>query len=396
MKFKKIVFIFSLFFFFFEILGQSFFYIKNGISFYKHKELTFFSFAPKINILNLGMYNPNELAVLSGYPSDLMTDRYGNIHNGFDKEIVNQNFNIFFVGGSTVEGRGSSSNQTTIPAYLEKIFNDEFAPFFLNKKVHVINMGFSGDTSFQEQLRIFGIIMPNYKPDLIISLTGRNNAHNLISRGTDYKINIDNLSFQYQLKFINEFKKDCIICALNFKLKSISIVYEKINSLFISLEKKIFIENKSNELKYLYDLGYENLSFKSSAQGFYSNIMTTNFYLNILDVPYFSFLQPTLTNEFKNHITNQEKEFVNKFKKNLSFYDYSVENYYKSINKFYKEANKLLSKTDINYLNLSYLFENIKETTYWDTVHYNDLGNYQIASAIANFITSKNFEKNKK
>ena len=394
MKFKKIVFIFF-FFIFFEIIGQSFFLIKNGISFYKHKELTFFSFAPKINILNLGLYNPNEVAELSGYPSNLMTDRYGNIHNGFDKEIVNQNFNIFFVGGSTVEGRGSSSNQTTIPAYLEKIFNDDYSSFFLDKKVHVINMGFSGDTSFQEQLRIFGIIMPNHKPDLIISLNGRNNAHNLIARGTDYKINIDNLSFQYQLKFINEFKKDCIICALNFKLKSISIVYEKINRLFISLEKKIFIENKSNEPKYLYDLDYENLSFKSSAQGFYSNIMTTNFYLNTFNVPYFSFLQPTLTNEFKKHITHQEKEFINKFKKNLSFYDYSSENYYKSINKFYKEADKLLSNTDINYLNLSYLFKNINETTYWDTVHYNDLGNYKIASAIAEFIISKYFDKNK-
>ena len=135
--------------------------------------------------------------------------------------------------------------------------------------------------------------------------------------------------------------------------------------------------------------------FKSSAQGFYSNIMTTNFYLNILDVPYFSFLQPTLTNEFKKHITNQEKEFINKFKKNLSFYDYSSENYYKSINKFYKEADKLLSNTDINYLNLSYLFKNINETTYWDTVHYNDLGNYKIASAIAEFIISKYFDKNK-
>ena len=250
MKFKKIIFIFFSLFLFFEILGQSFFYIKNEISFYKYKDLTFFSFAPKINILNLGMYSPNELAVLSGYPSNLMTDRYGNIHNGLDKEIVNQNFNIFFVGGSTVEGRGSSSNQTTIPAYLEKIFNEDYYPFFLNKKVHVINMGFSGDTTFQEQLRIFGIIMPNYKPDLIISLTGRNNAHNLIARGTDYKINVDNLSFQYQLKFINEFKKDCVICALNFKLKSISIVYEKINRLFVSLEKK-FMKNKSNEPKYL-------------------------------------------------------------------------------------------------------------------------------------------------
>ena len=58
---------------------------------------------------------------MPGYSNNLETDRYGFIHNGIDLEITNETYNIFVTGGSTVEGRGSSSNSNTIAANLEKI-----------------------------------------------------------------------------------------------------------------------------------------------------------------------------------------------------------------------------------------------------------------------------------
>ena len=138
---------------------------------------------------------------MPGYPNNLETDRYGFIHNGIDLEITNETYNIFVTGGSTLEGCGSSSNSNTIAANLEKILNKKV----VRKNVRVINVGFAGDDIYQELTKIFGHLIPNFKVDMVISISGRNDGHYPIYRGKNFKKNIGNEAFDL-FKMSKKFK----------------------------------------------------------------------------------------------------------------------------------------------------------------------------------------------
>ena len=80
-------------------------------------------------------------------------------------------FRIFMLGGSTMFGYGSSSDKTTIPAYLE----NRFAKSGLN--VEVINAGVIGGYSLSETELVKKSII-NLQPDMIIAYDGWNDALN--------------------------------------------------------------------------------------------------------------------------------------------------------------------------------------------------------------------------
>ena len=109
---------------------------------------------------------------LSSYPGSLSTDRYGFVHNG-DKDRTIRDGDIFIFGGSTVEGRGSSSNNTTISSYLEKCVRKSSQ----DPTINVVNAGFSGDYSSQQYSRLSSSILVHFRPSIVIYLDGRNDAH---------------------------------------------------------------------------------------------------------------------------------------------------------------------------------------------------------------------------
>lgn len=87
------------------------------------------------------------------------------------KEKLLDTYRIFVVGGSTTFGFGSTSDQTTIPGYLQKKFDDEK----LGKKIQVINAGINGADSFREVNYIKKILL-DFEPDLFIIYDGINDA----------------------------------------------------------------------------------------------------------------------------------------------------------------------------------------------------------------------------
>ena len=78
-------------------------------------------------------------------------------------------FRILMVGGSTTFGAGSTSDNTTIPAFLQKEFLDD------SYDVEVINAGVGGSSSIEEAYKIRHIYK-KYQPDMFLVLTGWNDS----------------------------------------------------------------------------------------------------------------------------------------------------------------------------------------------------------------------------
>jgi len=78
-------------------------------------------------------------------------------------------YRIFMVGGSTMFGSGESSDDTTIPGILQKIFDSDNS---ITQKIEVINAGISGGNSHSE----FELLMSlnKFQPDLVIVYDGWN------------------------------------------------------------------------------------------------------------------------------------------------------------------------------------------------------------------------------
>ena len=142
------------------------------------KRLSHFRFHPIWTGENIVSYESlwNEPHPVYGYQNRLhvsdecgmSTDRHGFIHNGdSNREITTERFTIFIVGGSTVVGHGSSCNDQTISAHLERILSKRYPD------VMVINAGVSGYYSPVEFMKIANEIL-FYDPEIVITLSGTN------------------------------------------------------------------------------------------------------------------------------------------------------------------------------------------------------------------------------
>ena len=80
-------------------------------------------------------------------------------------------YRIFFLGGSTAFGYGSTSDETAIPGYLQTMYDARDLPF----EVEVINAGISGVASYTEYNMIKDRLL-DMEPDLFIIYDGWNDA----------------------------------------------------------------------------------------------------------------------------------------------------------------------------------------------------------------------------
>ena len=85
-------------------------------------------------------------------------------------EIKSPNtYRIFMVGGSTMFGSGESSDETTIPGILQKMFDSDSSV----QKIEVINVGMSGGNSDSELILVWEKLV-GFTPDLVIVYDGWN------------------------------------------------------------------------------------------------------------------------------------------------------------------------------------------------------------------------------
>ena len=81
-------------------------------------------------------------------------------------------YRIFFLGGSTAFGSGSTSDSTTIPGYLQSMYDARDLPF----EMEVINAGISSAPSYVEYRTIKDRLL-DMDPDLFIIYDGWNDAN---------------------------------------------------------------------------------------------------------------------------------------------------------------------------------------------------------------------------
>jgi len=105
------------------------------------------------------------------YLTTININSYGFRGPEITKEKSENVFRIFFVGGSTAFGWGSTSDDTTISGLLQKKFNDN------NPDLHVevINAGIVGADSFIETYYIKNALL-EFEPDLFIIYDGWNDV----------------------------------------------------------------------------------------------------------------------------------------------------------------------------------------------------------------------------
>jgi len=109
-------------------------------------------------------------------------------------------YRIFMVGGSTMFGSGESSDETTIPGILQKMFDsDSFV-----QKIEVINAGFSGGNSGSE-LRLIHEKLVTFSPDLIVVFDGWNDLR------VDYPVGNTKESWEFMCKIGKQNNFDVII-----------------------------------------------------------------------------------------------------------------------------------------------------------------------------------------
>jgi hypothetical protein len=109
------------------------------------------------------------------------TDTYTINNFGFRGDNItfekpNNVYRIFFIGGSTAFGWGSTSDQTTISGYIQQ----ELDNTNLEVDIEVINAGITGTSSIQETYRIKNSLF-KFNPDMIIVYGGLNDV------GTEYE-----------------------------------------------------------------------------------------------------------------------------------------------------------------------------------------------------------------
>jgi hypothetical protein len=98
--------------------------------------------------------------------------------------VKNENtYRIFLLGGSTLFGQLSTSDNTTIPGYLQQ----EFDNLKIGYKIEVINAGIGGATSFHESELIKEKLI-HYKPNLFIVYDGWNDLNYPVTISNEGKV----------------------------------------------------------------------------------------------------------------------------------------------------------------------------------------------------------------
>ena len=157
-----------------EFVNAIEFLIKSGIiniesNLTCQKDLeTFSSNLNKINIACENYYS-DKTSELIPYESFSELNKKGFVGEDFPIKKPNDEFRVFVLGGSVIQGSGNSSPPTTVPYILQKMIvnnNNE-------STVNVINAAGGGGLVYY-QAEMIKTTLPEYEPDLVILFTGWN------------------------------------------------------------------------------------------------------------------------------------------------------------------------------------------------------------------------------
>ncbi len=273
-------------------------------------------------------------------------------------------FRVILLGASAAWGYGASSDKATISSYMEDELNSLFKKKNINIPVEVLNAATNGYNSTQEF--IFWKDMNYYQPDLVIHYNGY----------SDIYIG----SFGWKKGSPLQLIPESYITYDRFKVAK-EIVTQIINELL----EKIYLYRSIK-----YRLGY----YQEEKRGVFNNIdeITETYTNNMrivsylaqkMNIPTIVVLQPNLFTKEKN-LSMEEKKLLE---------EYVLK--YPSLNQYVSQAQKsfnnqleiLARQQNLNYIDGSSFFNEVKENIYFDTVHNSDNGYKIIADKIVQRIT---------
>jgi len=255
-------------------------------------------------------------------------------------------YRIFLVGGSTMFGSGSSSDETTIPGYLQKKVDSVNYPF----DVEIINAGLPGAYSKTEVLLVNDIIS-NLEPNLIIIYDGWNDAH------IAYSSHIDNRGVKGALyDLVNQMKKEMPF------YKTPLFVRNNVMSIFSTTtsENNVVIDDLEKKTT-LWKERWDNICKKYDS----------NFDIIIT-------VQPMLGSG-KKIFSNSEKTISNSTGYPIS-QAYAMENFVNTFSEF-RHCESLVDMKNS--------FDQYNETIFFDRGHVGDNGNHIISEKFFELISKK-------
>jgi hypothetical protein len=357
---KKTIVLFVIFFFIFtELVGQIIYYYTHQRTFIFDKT-DFVEFTP----YGLVRYKPNTTLRLPGFPSNLETDQYGFVDNGYKRAIDRDKYLIFLVGGSSAEGRGASSNTATIAACLERILNQLAG----KDRFRVVDAGVSGYVTYQELSLIEGEILPRFKPQMFIALDGHNDGWCAVSFQEwrpNWQPYVDQLTRDVNRNMEPGFN---ILIDLIKRHSILAAAFDKIG------EKVFHWNDNSFTQKTMPPEG----RLESAARAYLVNQLVTKERLNLYGIKYQVFLQPFLAKYLKRVMGPEEANFLQAWGAEYQNSDI----YYLGMEKFYNIVTR--EAENLSFFNdFSKLFLDTPEKVYVDHCHFNDTGNQMIAQNMA-------------
>ena len=308
-----------------------------------------------------------------GYPARFLgVDRYGFVHNGEDRKLQENDFVIVLLGGSTVEGRGASSNAATIAAFLERILNEKFP----GKSFRVLNAGRTGYIAYQEFDLLYGKILQDFKPAMVLAVDGRNDAANLIQYADhgwkpNWQPYFDELTGQVNSLMAGGGPNP--LGALAGWLAHRFILAEGIRRAFQRPAGVFYFPQEQKPTPEIQERALENY-FQAHALAFAACVGKR--------IPYHVFIQPALL-ESKKTLSDRDR----KLRKDWEGY-YHKKIYWESLEEFYGGLRR--KSAGIPYFHdLSGIFRNRPGQVYFDSCHYTDAGSQFIAEKIADVIESE-------
>jgi lysophospholipase L1-like esterase len=258
--------------------------------------------------------------------------------------FLKENYDTIYLGGSVIYGAFSTSNETTIPSFYEKISNQK-----------TLNAGIGGHILNQHFSFYFNYLVKLHPKNLII-VFGFNDMSNCYNGKKYTEIKLDVLQQNYVLKK-NLYKDSTkLFCKSIIDFLKLNIISSKIfkNNSQEKNKPKSKLESYLDDLFFVIEL-FNNLKINSNIYFFIQpNLITTNKKLSSYE------------NNILSNIDPSKIEFCKYFHKKLS--------------------NKLISFE--NVINLENIFDNDEKTIFLDDVHINDLGNQKFAKKINKVINS--------
>ncbi len=273
---------------------------------------------------------------------------------------------IIVTGGSTIFGVGSSDNSKTVPSILEQLINQR-----LNLRAEVVNMAMRGGNSFQEMLLVNRYFAEN-KADLVLAISGVNDVNYGGSLAMVEDRFLGRHIWNNAVSLVHRAERgDLILLNLIHKLRSWSYSFDFLYRQLKSDSRPAESLGAPIEFNIRRDASVDmNQQIKITATHYAAADQISK--MNAAD--FIMILQPSLFT--KKNWSTEEAYRIKKRKWN----DEKLKTYQLNNDRFYETFRK--TEKPFQFIDLSGIFAESKETLYIDHVHYNDLAAEMFAENI--------------